>query len=113
MPNPGKGEIYETSEGLVCRITIKGKERESFLLSGCKTRDEALARRELLAELAFRIDHVGIVERRVPHADVNRAVIGNRQPHRVVHATPQNERILQQLRIIPVGEHDFAKRSRL
>src|SRR5262245_34740736 len=62
MPNPGKGEIYETTEGLVCRITIKDRRRKGFLLSGCKTRDEAMDRRDLLADLASQFRRAGIIE---------------------------------------------------
>src|SRR6187402_2189715 len=64
MPNPARGELYETAEGYVARITISGKKRESFLLSSCRTQPEAEARKALLADLAARFRKAGIAQTR-------------------------------------------------
>jgi integrase len=62
MPNPGLGELYETDEGFVARITIDGKRRCSFLLSTCKTREQAEERRKLLADIAAQFRKAKIIE---------------------------------------------------
>ncbi len=41
MPKPAKGELTWTAEGPVARITLKGRERQSFLLPTCKTEAQA------------------------------------------------------------------------
>ena len=64
MPNPARGELYQTAEGYVARITVEGKKRQSFLLSSCRTQTEAEERKALLAELAARFRKAGIIGRR-------------------------------------------------
>src|SRR5262245_5043678 len=62
MPKPARGEVRWTSEGPVARVTIKGKERQSFLLSTCRSKPEAEQRAQLLAELAQRFRRAGVID---------------------------------------------------
>lgn len=55
------GELRTTSEGLVARITIKGRHRESVLLWG--DREQAKARRKLVAGVATSFRRAGVIER--------------------------------------------------
>lgn len=63
MPKVAAGEVRQTAEGYVSRITLVGKERASLLLSACKTFDEATARSKLLASLAQRFRKAGVIGR--------------------------------------------------
>lgn len=49
MPKVPTGEVRWTDEGPVARVTMQGRERESFLMPACKTVDEATTRSKLLA----------------------------------------------------------------
>ncbi len=62
MTRAATGELRSTPDGLAVRVTLKGRRRETFLLSGCRTREEAEERRGVLAGLARRFRAVGIVE---------------------------------------------------
>jgi integrase len=64
MPKPAKGELTWTAEGPVARITLKGRERESYLLSTCRKPAEAEERRALLASLAVRFRRAGVIDTR-------------------------------------------------
>jgi len=61
MPKPAKGELTWTAEGPVARITLQGRERESYLLSACRKPAEAEERRTLLASIAQRFRRVGVI----------------------------------------------------
>lgn len=63
MPKVPAGEVRWTAEGPVSRVTMLGKERASFLMSACKTVDEATARSKLLASLAARFRKAGVIGR--------------------------------------------------
>ncbi len=63
MPKVAVGEVRWTAEGPVARITMLGKERASFLMSACKTEDEATQRSKLLASLAARFRKAGVIGR--------------------------------------------------
>jgi hypothetical protein len=64
MPKPALGELTWTSEGPVARITLKGRERESYLLSTCRKPAEAEERRKLLASVAQRFRKAGVIDTR-------------------------------------------------
>jgi integrase len=61
MPNPGKGELLRTKDGLVVRLTIEGKQRECYPLAGYTSEAEVEAKRELLADLAKRFRRAGVI----------------------------------------------------
>lgn len=63
MPKVAAGEVRWTAEGPVARITMLGKDRASFLMSACKTEDEATTRSKLLASLAARFRKAGVIGR--------------------------------------------------
>lgn len=62
MPKQAKGELSWTAEGPVARITLKGRERESYVLSSCKTEAQATERKELLASVAARFRKAGVID---------------------------------------------------
>jgi integrase len=62
VPKNAEGELRETDDGFAARITIRGKHRKTFPLPTCRTRDEAIARRNLLAELAQRFRKAGVID---------------------------------------------------
>jgi integrase len=62
MPKLATGSLEHTSEGYVARITLKGRERESYLLSACKTPAQATERKELLASVAARFRRAGVID---------------------------------------------------
>jgi len=62
MPNPSAGEVRWTSEGPVARITIKGKKRDTFPLSTCKTQEDAEERCGVVARLAASFRKAGVIE---------------------------------------------------
>ena len=64
MPKPAKGELTWTSEGPVARITLKGRERESYLLAACRKPAEAEERKQLLASVAQRFRKAGVIDTR-------------------------------------------------
>jgi integrase len=64
MPKPAKGELTWTSEGPVARITLKGRERESYLLASCRRPADAEERRTLLAAVAQRFRRAGVIDTR-------------------------------------------------
>jgi integrase len=62
MPNPGKGELSKNRDGYSCRITLKGRERETYVLRTCPTEPEAEARKDLLVDLARRFRKAGTID---------------------------------------------------
>src|SRR5687767_7797587 len=64
MPKPAKGELTWTAEGPVARITLKGRERESYLLAACRKPAEAEERRNTLAAVAQRFRRAGVIDTR-------------------------------------------------
>jgi integrase len=64
MPKPAKGELTWTAEGPVARITLKGRERESYLLSACHKPGDAEQRRSILAGIAQRFRRAGVIDTR-------------------------------------------------
>lgn len=61
MPKVPTGEVRWTDEGPVARVTMQGRDRESFLMPTCKTPDEATTRSKLLAGLATRFRKAGVI----------------------------------------------------
>lgn len=59
MPKRAEGELRLTADGWVARITLKGRERLSLLLSSCKTEESAKTRCLFLADLAARFRRAG------------------------------------------------------
>jgi integrase len=64
MPKPAKGELSWSAEGPVARITLKGRERESYLLTACSKPADAEKRKELLAGIAARFRKAGVIDTR-------------------------------------------------
>lgn len=68
MPREASGEIRRTKEGLATRVRV-GAKRETFLLSSCRTDEEAKARSLLVSRLAKRFRVAG-----TPEAEARRAL---------------------------------------
>lgn len=64
MPNEPKGEVRWTEHGPVARITIVGKQRESFPMPLCKTKEAATERCKFVAKLATRLRKAGVIKTR-------------------------------------------------
>lgn len=64
MPNVPKGEVRWTEHRAVARITIEGKERESFPMPTCKTPEAATERCAFVAGLAARLRKAGVIKTR-------------------------------------------------
>lgn len=64
MPKLAKGEVRWGANGASARVTIKGKQRETFEMPTVKTPAEAEQRCELLANMAQRFRRAGVVETR-------------------------------------------------
>ncbi len=62
MVNRTKGTLRSGPDGHVARITLKGKDRESFTLSSCRTEAEAEERKNLLARLARDFRKAGVID---------------------------------------------------
>jgi hypothetical protein len=66
MPNIAKGEVRWTEDGTLAsaRVTIEGKERESFPMPTCKTKEAAAERCSFVAALASRLRKAGVIKTR-------------------------------------------------
>lgn len=64
MPKPATGSLEHTKDGLVARITLKGRERESYLLSACRTEAQGEERKQLLANTAASFRRAGVIDTR-------------------------------------------------
>ena len=61
MPKVAQGELKRTAEGFAARITLKGRERETFPLTACSTEPEARDRMRLLAAMARRFRKARVI----------------------------------------------------
>ena len=64
MPNIPKGEVRWTEHGAVARITIEGKQRDTFPMPTCKTKAAAEERCAFVAALAQRLRKAGVIKTR-------------------------------------------------
>lgn len=62
MPKPTKGELRWTKDGPAARITLRGRERRSFLLSSARTEAEAVERMAALTALAARFRKAKVID---------------------------------------------------
>jgi integrase len=60
MPRPATGELADLGDGsFAARITIHGRDRREFELTACRTKREAIERKEALAAMAARLRRSG------------------------------------------------------
>lgn len=64
MPKEAKGEVRWGADGATTRITIKGRERETFAMPSVKTPAEAEERSALLASMARSFRRAGVIDSR-------------------------------------------------